>query len=473
MGLLIGRGKEQADLEEYCRSSKAELICVYGRRRVGKTYLVENVFRNSFAFWATGSEDKRMRTQLNVFHAALRRYGWEGGRAPRDWFEAFERLRLLLERDDVVRTREERRIVFLDEFPWFATKRSDFLFAFADFWNSWGQAQEDLVVILCGSATSWIVKNLFENTASMYNRITRQVYVAPFQLREVELMAESLRLGWSRDALLQCYLVFGGLPYYIDMLDRRKSLAQNIDALCLDARAPLRREVPQLMEATLGDSKLHRNILRLLASSKVGIRRMELADKLEGGSSGSLKRALDDLEKCGYIRKYRNRYEKRQPAVYQLIDPFLLFGFKFMDDDPVKSWAAFERTPAYYAWRGNAFEIACMNHVREIKRALGIEAVESECFPWSSSAADPGAQIDLVIERKDQVTNICEMKFTEDEFSIDAEYAKQLSRKMQVFRSESKTKNAMQLTMVCARGLRPNVHSWDVASVVTADDLFT
>ena len=472
MGLLIGRSKEQADLEEYCRSSKAELICVYGRRRVGKTYLVESVFRDSFAFWATGSEDKRMRTQLNVFHAALRRYGWEGRQAPKDWYEAFERMRLLLERDDVRRTSEGRRIVFLDEFPWFATKRSDFLYAFADFWNGWGQAQDDLVVILCGSATSWIIKNLFENTKSMYNRVTRQVYVAPFRLHEVELMAESLRLGWSRDAILQCYLVFGGLPYYIDMLDRRKSLAQNIDALCLGAHAPLRQEIPQLMEATLNDSKLHRDILRALASSRVGVKRMDLAKRLPAGESGSLKRALDDLEKCGYIRMYRNRYEKRRPAVYQLVDPFLLFGFKFMDGRSVSSWGSFERTPAYYAWRGNAFEGACVNHIREIKRALGVEAVETECFPWSSAKADPGVQIDLVIERRDHVTNLCEMEFTDDEFSIDADYEKDLRRKVQVFQAESKTRNAVQLTMVCARGLRANAHSWDVASVVTADGLF-
>ena len=190
------------------------------------------------------------------------------------------------------------------------------------------------------------------------------------------------------------------------------------------------------------------------------------------GNSGSFKRALDDLEKCGYIRKYANRYEKRTPAVYQLVDPFLLFGFKFMDGKGLKSWTAFEGTPAYYAWRGNAFEIACVNHVQEIKRAMGIAAVETECFPWTSSVSEPGAQIDLVIERRDKVTNLCEMKYTDGAFCIDAEYERELKRKRLVFQAESSTTNAVQLTLVSAQGLKPTTHSWDVASVVCTDDLF-
>ncbi len=331
MSLMIGRRRELDNLEEYCRSRKAELICIYGRRRVGKTYLVEATFRGRLAFEATGSEDKRMRTQLRVFHEALHEYGLSDCPLPKDWFEAFRFLRELLTHPDLPRTDEGRRVIFLDEFPWFATKRSDFLVAFASFWNSWASKQDDLCVIICGSATSWIIKNLFENTGSMYDRITRQVYLPPFTLHETEQMAESLRLGWSRDALMRCYMVFGGLPYYLDMLDRRKSLAQNIDSLCLDTRAPLRREVPHLMEATLGDSALHRDILRELAKVGAGVHRTRLEDVLGTNGSGSLKRALDDLEKCSYIRKYHNPYERNHPSIYQLTDPFLLFSFSFIE----------------------------------------------------------------------------------------------------------------------------------------------
>ena len=473
MALMIGRKREQEDLVEYCRSSKAELICVYGRRRVGKTYLVKNTFHEQFAFAATGSEDKRMRTQLRVFADALKRFGDTGRAAPADWFEAFERLRDLLSEAGAVRYEGRRRIVFLDEFPWFATKRSDFLFAFANFWNSWAHAQDDLVVIICGSATSWIIKNVFQNTGSMYNRVTRRVYLAPFNLCETEQMANAMQLGWDRDAVLQCYLAFGGLPYYLDMLDRRLSLSQNIEGLCFGSHAPLAEEVPHLMEATLGDSPLHRAILRELSKSKAGIHREDLVQRLgqTGGGSGSLGRALDDLEKCGYIRKYKSRYEKGKPLVFQLIDPFLLFSFKFIDAGAT-SWTEQLDTPAYYAWRGNAFEIACLNHIPQMKQAMGIAAVQTECFPWQGTRSSPGAQIDLVVERKDRMTNICEMKYTDEPYAIDKAAEGELRRKLDVFREESGTRNALRLTLVVPNGLKPNTHSWDVSSVVTADDLF-
>lgn len=473
MGLMIGRRAEQADLEEWCSSRKAELVCVYGRRRVGKTYLVESTFRNCFAFAATGSEDKRMRVQLRVFYEALREYGDQGRAIPRDWFEAFGRLRGLLELPDVIRSEGGRRVVFLDEFPWFATKRSDFLVAFANFWNSWASKQDELCVIICGSATSWIIKNLFENTGSLYDRVTRQMYLPPFNLRETEQMADALGLGWGRDALMRCYMVFGGLPYYLDMLDRRKSLAQNIDSLCLGVRAPLRREVPHLMEATLGDSELHRSILRELAVRRAGMHRATLDERLGTSGNGSLNRALDDLEKCGYLRRYRNPYERNRPFIYQLIDPFLLFSFNFLEGREAQSWGEFERTPGYFVWRGLAFETLCLAHIPQIKRAMGIGAVRTSEFPWASGASSPGVQVDLVVERADGVTNLCEMKYTDEEFVVDASYERELRRKREAFARETGTRNAVHTTLVCANGLKRNTHSWDVTNVVTGDDLFS
>ena len=475
MGIIIGRRKEQSDLVEYCSSAKAELICIYGRRRVGKTYLVDNTFRDRLAFSVTGSQDKRTATQLRVFAGALRHFGGQrGGRRPRavkDWFEAFDCLRDLLEADDVVRTENGRRVIFLDEFPWLAGKRSDFLVAFADFWNSWGSKQDDIAVIICGSATSWIIRNLFEDTGSMYNRITRRIYVAPFDLREANEFAQAQGLGWSRSTVLAAYLVFGGLPYYLDMLDRRLSLAQNIDALCLSEHAPLRDELPRLMEATLADSPLHRAVLQLLAQTKVGVHRTALARKL-GENGSSLKRALDDLEKCGYIRRYHNPYERYRPSIYQLVDPFLLFSFKFMGEQPLASWGSFEGSQAYYAWRGNAFEMACLNHIPQIKRALGIAAVQTECFPWSSCSSHPGAQVDLVVERADGVTDLCEMKCTDEPLAITQKIENELVHKRSVFREESGTCNAVRLVVVSANGTARGSNAGSVAATVAGDDLF-
>lgn len=255
-------------------------------------------------------------------------------------------------------------------------------------------------------------------------------------------------------------------------LEAKSSYTWQITSLCLDVHAPLAREVPLLMEATLGGSPLHRQILQLLSGVRIGMRRTELSQRLRC-SSGSLKRALDDLEKCGYIRKYSSRYERYKPTVYQLVDSFLLFGFKFMGDKPpIASWADFEGTPAYYAWRGNAFEIACVAHLEQLKRAIGIAAVRTEAFSWASSQSTPDAQIDLVLERADGVTDLCEMKFTDTPFVMSAESEADLRRKAEVFRGESGTTNALRTVLVSANGMSANAHSWGVACVVDADGLF-
>ena len=473
MGILVGRKREREDLEEYCRSAKAELICVYGRRRVGKTYLVTETFRNALAFDVTGTEDRMNRNQLAAFRNALRRYGRDVKGGLDDWFDAFDQLRLLLEGDDVVRADFGRRVVFLDEFPWLAAQRSNFLAAFSDFWNSWASRQDDMVVIICGSATSWIIKNVFQNTGSMYNRVTRRLYVEPFDLRATEDMLSVLGFDWSRQTVLECYLTFGGLPYYIDMLDRRKSLAQNVDALCFGARAPLRREASLLMEATMNASDLHLDALRVLSGAKAGVQRKRLVQLLGVADGGGVKRMLDDLEQCGYVRSYANRYAKYKPTTYQLVDMFLLFAFRFMSGErKVEEWGRYIGTPSYYSWRGSAFELACMSHLLQIRHALGISGVSSRCFPWVSSESEPGAQIDLVIEREDNVTNICEMKFTNERFAMSADDERDMAWKLEAFRRESHTKSALQPTLVSVNGLQRNRHSDNIAHVVDCDDLF-
>lgn len=411
-------------------------------------------------------------TQLRVFHEALRRYGDLSARPPADWFDAFDRLRMLLETDSVTRMSEGRRVIFLDEFPWFATKRSDFFVAFADFWNAWASEQSDIMVIVCGSSTSWFIKYLFKNTGSMYNRLTRRLSVEPFTLHEVELMASALDLGWSRQTILEAHLVFGGLPYYFDLMDRRFSLAENIDALCFGARAPLRDEVTHLMETTLSDTPLYRETLRILSETKAGLSRSKLVERL-GGEGGGVSRALDGLKKCGYIRRYRNSYEKGRPTIFQLIDPFLPFSLKFTEDSPIEGWSGFVGTPAYHAWRDNAFETASLSLIPPIEAALGIAGVSTKCFPWASSSSSPGSQVGLVIEFEDGITDLCEMRFTDTPLAIDAQYEHKLQHKRDVFREESGTKNAVHLVLVSVAGVERNVCSGCLYATIDADDLFS
>jgi hypothetical protein len=345
--------------------------------------------------------------------------------------------------------------------------------AFSDFWNSFASRHDDMAVIICGSATSWIIKNVFQNTGSMYNRVTRQIYLEPFALRDTEKMLEVLGIDWNRETVLLSYMVFGGLPYYLAMLDRRKSLDQNIDSLCLNERGRLRHESSLLMEATLSESSLPLEILRTLSTVKIGMERKRLVKVVGASDGGGFKRVMDDLEQCGYIRSYVNKYVAYKPTMYQLIDPFLLFAFRFMDGpQAIDNWTSYSGTQAYYVWRGNAFELICTLHMAQIRHALGVLGVAAVSFPWTSWNASPGVQIDMVVERADNVTNICEMKYTDDVYAMGETDERELRRKVEVFREESQTRHALLETVVTVNGLRRNRHSQSVASFVTLDDLF-
>lgn len=471
---IIGRRAELQELTRVERSRKSELVCVYGRRRVGKTFLVEQTFRGCFAFRATGVEGGNTRQQLRSFNQRLREQGDTIRTIPKDWFEAFSRLANVLSQDGVHRSAHGKRIVFLDEFPWFATPRSDFLMAFGEFWNSCGTIDGDLVVIICGSATSWIIGNIIENTGSLYDRVTSQIHLEPFSLRVTEEFFADREFAWSRKQIAECYMVFGGLPYFLELLDGDDSLRQNIDRLCLSPHALLRGESKKLLEATLKKSPIYDQVLALLAKRRYGMRRQACFEEL-GLARGSFERAVKELVRCGYVREYKDPSKKRNPTYLQLVDPFLLFHYRFLlDNHPeVLSWGDFSQEAGSVAnWRGAAFEVLCLGHTLQIKQALGIAGVKTTEYPWTSEKTIGGAQVDLVIERADGITNLCEMKFTDAPFSIDANYEVRLLDKMAVYAKEAQTKQPIRLVLVSASGMADAAHTEHISRVVTLDDLF-
>ena len=469
---IIGRIAEKRELERCERSGKSELVCVYGRRRVGKTYLVEQTFAQCFAFRATGVEGGNTRRQLKSFNQRLQECGDEVHTIPRDWFEAFSRLESVLAREEVVRSPHGKRVVFFDEFPWFATARSDFLMAFGEFWNRCGTAAGDLLFIICGSATSWIIGNVLESTGSLYNRVTCQVHLAPFNLKESEAFFVDRDFGWTRRQIAECQMVFGGLPFFLDLLDGNESLASNIERLCFAPYALLRHESKKLLEATLKKSPIYGQILDLLARHSHGIRKQDCYKEL-GVPKGTFMYAVDDLVKCGYVWEYKNRRRERNPLYLQLIDPFLLFHYRFLASGETGNWSEFMHDEGRYAnWRGNAFEVLCLNHIAQLKASLGIAGVRTESYPWTSARKAGGAQIDLVIERDDGIVNICEMKFTDRPFSISSDYEESLLNKLAVFKEETGVKGALKLVMVTSVGIAGVAHTEHIARQLTVDDLF-
>ena len=468
---MIGRINEKEILGKCNNSGRPEFIVVYGRRRVGKTFLIKEYFNERFSFYATGINSQNVRGQLKAFNISLREYGCSDTSIPKDWFEAFMRLKKVLEAKTVRRNSiSGRRIVFLDELPWMDTAKSDFKSALDYFWNSWGSSQKDLMLIVCGSATSWIINNLLADTGGFYNRITRRIHLAPFSLTECKELLAQNNMIMTNKQILETYMIFGGIPFYLNMLNSGLSLAQNVDALIFNEYGDLHYEYKNLFDSLFKNPGKHNSIIDALSKSKDGMLRTELAKVKTIGDGEPLTKALSELEECGFIRKYQDFTTPKQGNIFQIIDPFVLFSLKCIEDGGISSWENYINSPGYYAWRGNAFEILCLNHVDVIKRILGISGVETNAYAWRSKKTVPGAQIDLLLDRKDGIINICEMKFSDREYVITKQVEDELIHKRDTFRNEANPNSALHITLISASGVKNNEHKDVVQKVISGDD---
>lgn len=472
---IIGREKEQGELGRFCDSPRPEFVVVYGRRRVGKTFLVREFFNYTFSFYATGTVEGSLGDQLRAFRGFLNEYGDTNPDVPSDWLEAFSRLRALLENAGVKRDPAcGKRVVFIDEMPWLDTPRSNFKQALDLFWNSWASTQRDLLFIVCGSATSWIIRNLLRSRGGLHNRITGRLHLQPFTLSECERYFEANAISFSRDQMVEAYKVFGGIPYYLDLLDRRLSLAQNVDRLCFARDGALRHEFDELYRSLFRNADGHIAVVRALNQRRAGCTRKEIVGKSGLAAGGTLSKTLEELEQCGFIRRYRDFTKKERGAIYQLVDPFTLFYLRFMEGrlEGEGAWAAYQGTPAYYAWSGLAFEMVCLVHEQQLKAALGIQAIASTSTAWRSDSAESKAQIDLLVDRADGVINACEMKYAQAPFAIDKALDAELRERIETFRTETGTRKAVRLTMVCPYGVKHNKYWGIVSNEITFEDLF-
>lgn len=475
---LIGRSAEQAELAEARNSGRPELIAVYGRRRVGKTYLVRQYFAQEMCFELSGQRDAKLTEQLRSFAAALtERTGYQH-ETPPNWPAAFEELTRHLE---VQLRGGKRRVVFFDELPWLATRRSGFLPAFEHFWNAWASRQKQLIVVICGSAASWMIAKVLHQKGGLHNRVTRSLVLQPFNLHETEAFLTARGIRLNRMQLLEVAMAVGGIPYYLDYVRKGRSAAQNIDALFFAPNAPLRDEFDKLYAALFENHERHVRVIRALARKPGGLDRQELARTSGLPSGGNLTTVLTELETSGFVKRTIPFGRSARDTIFRLFDELTLFHLRWLQgtraaDAETGSWQRIHATPSWHAWSGYAFENLCLKHVPQIKRALGIAGVQTLASSWRHVArlkTDRGAQIDLLIDRRDDVINVCEMKFSRDEFLIDKRYADELRNKLSVFRQVTATRKALFLTLVTTQGLTTNSHSQDlVQSCVLADALF-
>jgi AAA+ ATPase superfamily predicted ATPase len=460
MEKLIGREIEQKILQEALASTQAELVAVYGRRRVGKTFLIRAVYEEQIVFELSGIHEAKLSVQLENFSLSLQRAS--GSQipiaVPRNWLQAFAILQQYLSG----KPRKKKAVLFFDEFPWLHSQRSGFLSAFEYFWNSWASRQADLVVVICGSAASWMIVNIVNNKGGLHNRISRQIRLLPFNLAETAAYLKSRSINLDQYQTLQLYMAMGGIPQYLKGIQAGESAAQNLDRLCFVKDGPLKTEFRNLYRSLFENPQHHEAVVRALARKKQGLTRNEIIEECGLSSGGTATNILVELEESGFIMQYIPFQKTIKDSIYKLTDEYSLFYLKFIEGSRSTgsgTWLRLSTGASYLSWSGFAFEAICQKHVVQIKKALGIEGVLTETSVWRyhpKEKEEQGGQIDLLIDRQDLCINICEMKFSTSNFIIDKRYAQELVTKMQVLRDVTKTKKTLFLTMITTYGVKHN-----------------
>lgn len=471
--MLIGRKKEIDILRNAINDEYSHFIAVYGRHRIGKTFLIREAYNYRFTFQHAGLSKGGLAEQIFAFEASIKDAGGNVGKKRKNWLEAFEDLK------DVVRSSsEKKKIIFIDELSWMDTTNGDLLVALENFWNGWASARKDVVLIVCASATSWMMSKVIHNKGGLYNRLTEQIHLGQFSLAECEEYVRQSGLTLTRNQILQYYMIFGGVPFYWSFAKKGMSIPQIIDETLFAKQAPLKDEYKYLYASVFKNPTVHMQIISALGQKKAGMTREEIIEKTGLKNSGDLTYKLDELESCGFIRKYNSFGMKKKNALYQLIDNFTLFYFQFMDGEPNDEhfWANQINTPRINTWQGLAFERVCFEHIYQIKQKLGISGVQTDINSWyckgDKEKGIKGAQIDLLIVRKDQVINLCEMKYSNSEYSISAGDDENIRNKIVDLVNVTNTKSAIYPTLITTYGIVDNEYAGNIQSVVTMDDLF-
>ena len=475
--MIISRTKELEALRSAKEADESRFVAVYGRRRVGKTFLVREAYEYHFVFQHAGLSPqdggKEKKAQLEAFSVSLKKSGLRDFKKPESWLEAFSLLEDLIDLSD-----EPKKVIFIDELSWMDTRKSDFIPALEYFWNARMTARKDIVLVVCASATSWMMKKIVHNRGGLYNRLNLKINLQPFTLSECESFAAAKGIRMNRYQLLECYMILGGIPYYWDQLDKSLGLSQNIDALFFEDHPILEDEFRYLYASVFNAPDPYIRIVTALGKKKVGMNRDELLKETGIPDSGTFSELLSNLESCGFIRHYDEFGKKNRNKRFQLIDNFTLFYFKFLAQKPSDPhyWTNQLNTPARNAWCGLAFERVCLEHISAIKHKIGIEGVLTKAVSWSC-AGNPekglfGSQIDLLIVRKDQVINLCEMKYASAPYIITKKTDESIRRKISDLITETGTAYAIQTTLITPYGLVKNEYEGNVQVQIVAEDLF-
>ena len=445
---LIGREFQKKQIDKLFNENRSHFIALYGRRRVGKTFLVKEYFQNDFTFYCTGLLNGNKNQQLNNFVTSMKnqlQYFDENAKI-NNWYDAFnELIKAFTKIKD-----DSKKVIFLDELPWMDTSGSDFLLGLEYFWNSWASARKDILFIICGSATSWIVNKLFNNTGGLYNRVTARIKVEPFTLEECFSFFTEKGFQYNQAQCIEAYMVFGGIPFYLDQFTKEMSPTQNINELCFGKNAFLVMEYQMLFKSLFKKYQFYIDVVETICTKNKGLTREEIAKTTKLSDGGSLTKILLDLELSNFIKKSTPIEKKSKGSLFQMIDPFCLFYSNLSQQLLEENyWLKHYNSPKYNNWAGYAFELVCFNHIPHIKKAMGISGIMSNSYSWQNAQA----QIDLVIDRADKVVNIFEIKYSQGPFVITQKYDLALRNKVEQFRSNTSNKKAVWTIFISPYGL--------------------
>lgn len=473
--IFIGREKEKGILQEALDSHEAEMVAVIGRRRIGKTFLIKEYYKDRLLFDVTGLHNAPLNEQLDNFVYQITRLSKFRFpiAPPKNWLRAFMLLIDFLETFDF----EEKKVVFLDELSWLATHKSGFLRALGFFWNSWA-VNQNIVVVICGSAASWMIRKVVNHKGGLHNRITKHIFLQPFTLAETKKYLASRHIYFNHFQIVQLYMAMGGVPHYLKAIKGNRSAMQNIDAICFAKSGLLKQEFGRLYPALFDNATNHISVIRALATRQQGLTRQQIIAQAKLPEGGSTTRILEELVQSGFIATYPIFGKKKKDKLYRLIDEYSLFYLHFIENNKQEgegTWQQLSQTQTYKIWRGYAYENVCFKHIPAIKKALGISGVysQSSSFYKKGTTTEVGTQIDLLIDRNDQIINIVEIKFYTDDFVITKEYANKLRQKLTIFQQSTQTKKQLFLTLITTFDLKQNSHSLGlVHQVLTLESFF-
>jgi hypothetical protein len=483
---IVGRAREQLELRDAFASKSAEFMAIYGRRRVGKTFLVVNYFQslNAVYFQTTGIKNSPTDTQLARFATELGHTFYQGApiERPADWMRALEQLTRAME----LQPAGGKIVLFFDELPWLATHKSGLLAALEYFWNRHWSHDVRVKLIVCGSSASWIIKKIIKNRGGLHNRVTRRIHLQPFSLQETAAFLKHMGNPLNRERTLKTYMTIGGIAFYLKQLKKGRSLDQNTANLLFNPEGALFDEFTEIFASLFDHAESHEELVRIAASRREGVSRREIETRNKlTGKGGMLSRRLKDLEAAGFIASHVPFGKKKRGAVYRVSDEYCAFYLTWIDPikDKLKSdtganyWLSNLKTPKYHGWLGYAFENVCYKHLSPIRRKLGMEGFAPASMwrhsPPKRSGGD-GAQIDLLFDRDDDAITLCEIKYTDKPFLIDKACARSLLEKESIFAKITGTKKQLFLAMVSAHGVADNLYAQDLLDgVVELDDLFT